>query len=671
MNMTGFAPAPIRSAQVRRVAPRLALAALAGVIACAQPAAAAKPLSASDEALYKKAFAAAAKGDWAQARGIARRGKDPLPRKILTWRAMTERDTSFGFEEIARFIEANRDWPHQRSLKRSAERAIDETTKRTDILAFFANRAPRTADGMIALGEALIAAGRAKDGEKWLRRAWLEGRFSRRDEARFLKRYRKLFSEQDHWARLDRLLWDGRLREAQRMLRRVDAGHRALADARMRLRRSRGGVDAAIARVPAKLRNHPGLLYERLRWRRRKGRDKDALEILRAAPAELGRPKLWAQERMILARRLLGDGRITDAYRVTKDHGLAPKDRASFSETEWLAGWIALRWLHEGEEALSRFERVYEAVRYPVSKARAAYWAGRAARWLGRPEEADKWFRSAAEYAATYHGQLALLALAPDRRPAPPNPPPPPTSAEIEKFRKLELVRVVYVLDQLGLDRWIRPFIRTLGRNAPDLSRKRMVARLAYEIGRDDLAVWVARDAQRAGVPLYELGYPLVQMREGRPERALLLALARQESNFDHRAVSPAGARGIMQLLPKTARTVAHTLRIRYSRRRLTRDPDYNVRLGRAYLRQMLDRFGSSYLLSIGAYNAGPNAVQRWIRTFGDPRERGVDPIDWIEMIPYEETRTYVQRVLGNLQVYRTRLRPGQVAATLDYDLRR
>ena len=669
--MTGSTPALIQSGPARRAAVGLAMVALAAVIAIGQPVAAANELSADDKSLYKKAFAAASKGDWTQAHRIARDGKDPLPRKVLTWRAMTRHGDQFGFEEISRFIEANRHWPHQTSLKRSAERAIDETTRADDILTFYANRKPRTSDGMIALGEALIASGRAGDGEKWLRRAWQEGRFSRRDEARFLQRHRKLFSEQDHWARLDALLWNGRTGEAQRMIRHVSPGHRALADARLRLRRSRGGVDSAIARVPEALRNDPELLYERLRWRRRKGRDEGALEILQAAPDEMGRPDLWAHERMILARRLLGDGRITDAYRVSKDHRLTPANRASFAETEWLAGWIALRWLNEGEAALGRFERVHEAVRYPISKARAAYWAGRAARWLGRAEEAEQWFLRAAWHGATYHGQLALLALPPDRRPVAPRPPAPPTGAEQERFAKLELVRVVRVLDQLGQDRWIRPFVRKLGRSVEDPSHKRQVARLAYAIGRDDLAVWVARDAQRDGVALYELGYPLVRMREGHPERALLLALARQESNFDHRAISPAGARGIMQLMPGTARSVARSLRVRYSRQRLTRDPAYNVRLGRAYLSQMLDEFDRSYLLSIGAYNAGPNAVKRWIRAFGDPRERGVDPIDWIEMIPYEETRTYVQRVLGNLQVYRSRLRPGQVAATLDYDLRR
>jgi len=669
--MTEFASASKPAGPGRAVRRNLALVLLASMVVIAGPATAAGPLSSDDATRYKRAFAAAAKGNWTQADSIAQQGQDPLPRKILTWRAMTERNTRFGFDEISRFIAANPDWPRQHALRRSAERAIDETTKPADALAFFAGGKPLTTEGMIALGEALIATGRAQEGEAWLRRAWREGRFSGRDEARFLRRHGKLISQDDHWARLDELLWSGRYAESQRMLKWVSADQKALAVARLRLRRSRGGVDNAIARVPDALRNHPGLLYERLRWRRSKGFDEGAVEILKAAPQQLGHPDLWARERLILARRLLGDGRITDAFRIASDHRVPQESRSSFAEVEWLAGWIALRWLKEGEEALSRFKRVHDAVQYPVSKARAAYWAGRAAQSLDRTEDAEQWFRQAAGHHATYHGQLARLALAPERRPGPPKPALPPTAAELERFNGLELVRAVHVLDQLGYDRWIRTFIRRLGRNAQDPTHKRMVARLAYSIRRDDLAVWVARDAQRSGVPLYHLGYPLVQMREGRPERALLLALARQESNFDRAAISPAGARGIMQLMPRTARTVARSLRIRYSRQKLTSDADYNVRLGRAYLRSMLDAFDSSYLLSIGAYNAGPNAVKRWIRTFGDPREKGVDPIDWIEMIPYEETRTYVQRVLGNLQVYRNRLGPGQVAMTLDFDLRR
>ncbi len=666
--MTGFAPTLTRLRSARTVAPKLTLVLLIAVMAAAAPATAARLLSGGDRAHYKQAFKAAAKGDWRRAHRIARRGKDPLPRKILTWRAMTERDARFDFAAVTRFIAANPDWPYPRTLRRNAERTIDETTRPVDILAFFAESEPRTADGMIALGEALIDTDRTEDGERWLRRAWREGRFSRRDESRFLRRYRKLFSKPDHWARLDMLLWNARYREARRMLRRVSRGHQALAVARLRLHRFRGGVDGAISRVPDALRNDPGLLYERLRWRRRKGRDQGALDILQAAPAELGRPDLWSRERMIVARRLLADGRITDAYRITRDHGVPPEKRAAFAEIEWLAGWIALRWMNEPEEALKSFERVHDVVRYPVSKARAAYWAGRAAHALGRTEKAKQWSRRAAAHGTTYHGQLALAS---DRQAPPAKAAPPPTQAELKRFNARELVRAVLMLDQLGYGRWIRPFIRRLGRLARAPSHKRLVARLAYGIRRDDLAVWVARDAQRDGVPLKKLGYPLVRMREGRPERALLLALARQESNFDRNAISPAGARGIMQLMPRTARDVARSLRVRYSRRRLTRDSAYNVRLGRAYLRRMLDRFDNSYLLAIGAYNAGPNAVRRWVRSYGDPRETGIDPIDWIEMIPYEETRTYVQRVLGNLQVYRTRLRPGQVATTLAHDLRR
>ncbi|MEE8333269.1 MAG: lytic transglycosylase domain-containing protein [Alphaproteobacteria bacterium] len=666
--MTGIAPTLSRVHLARTAVPKLALVLLIAVMAGGEPAAAASLLSGGDRTRYKQAFKAAAKGYWRQARRIARRGKDSLPRKILTWRAMTQRDAHFDFADVTRFIAANPDWPYQRTLRRNAERAISETTKPEAILAFFAGREPRTADGMIAFGETLIETDRTEDGEKWLRRAWREGRFSRRNESRFLRRYRKLFNKQDHWARLDGLLWNGRFREARRMLRRVSPAHKALAIARLRLRRFRGGVDGAINRVPDGLRNHPGLLYERMRWRRRKGRDQGALDILQAAPAELGRPDLWARERMIVARRLLADGRITDAYRITRDHRVPPEKRASFAEIEWLAGWIALRWLNEADEALERFERVHDVVRYPVSKARAAYWAGRAAQAMGRHEKSKQWFLRAAAHGATYHGQLAQAS---DRKPPPAKSILAPTQAELKKFNAHELVRAVHMLNQLGQTRWIRPFIRRLGRLEQTPSHKRQVARLAYGIRRDDLAVWVSRDAQRDGVPLYTLGYPLVRMREGRPERALLLALARQESNFDRKAISPAGARGIMQLMPRTARHVARSLRVRYSRQRLTRDSAYNVRLGRAYLRRMLDRFDSSYLLAIGAYNAGPNAVRRWIRAHGDPREAGIDPIDWIEMIPYEETRTYVQRVLGNLQVYRTRLRPGQVATTLANDLQR
>ena len=619
-------------------------------------------LDRADIATYKSAFKFAKQNNWTATRRHAARARHPLPRKILKWLEMNQPGNGYSFSEIVNFVTQNPDWPRPNTMNNRAEEAITETTPTQVVLDWFSNRPPRTTDGKIAYGQALIASGRHDEGYAQLRDAWVNGRFSRRDEVLFMRQYKKRFTELDHWERLDNLLWNGRYRQAGRMLSRVSVGHRALATARIRLRRRRGGVDSAIARVPAALRRDPGLLYERLRWRRRKGRNLEALDILKNPPGNMVRPDLWSKERVILARRLLAGGQITDAYRVVRDHRLDLNHTAEFAEAEWLAGWIALRYINMGKEAQQRFEGLYRAVQFPVSKARAAYWAGRSAQATGDTSVANDWFQRAARHPTTYHGQLAI------------QPSPEPIAAnEIEKeqFESHELTHAVRLLNELGQRRHIRTFLLRLSRIGKSPGHRVLAGDLANSIGRLDLAVWVSRHAQRDGAVLLSMGYPLFQMPEGSPERALLLAVARQESNFYAGAISHAGARGIMQLMPSTARAVARSNRIRYSRARLTSDPAYNVRLGSRYLRDMLSKFGGSYVLAVAAYNAGPTAVSRWVRHNGDPRNGVDDPIDWIELIPYQETRTYVQRVLGNLQVFRNRLQPGRMAVTLDLDLRR
>jgi len=626
-------------------------------------------LNQSDIVTYKSAFKFAKKKNWKAARRQAAQAHHPLPRKILAWLEMTKSGGGYSFHEINEFVNQNPDWPLPNTIRNRAEEAITDTTSHDAILNWFANRPPKTTDGKIAFTKALIAAGRREEGNIHLRDAWIYGRFNRKNEARFIRKYHSLFTQADHWERLDNLLWNGRHRQARRMLRHVSTAHRALANARIRLRRRRGGVDGAISKVPDWLRRDPGFLYERMRWRRRKGRDLEALEILKSPPGNLVRPELWSKERIILARRLLADGKFGDAYQAIQAHGLDYRHKAELAEAEWLTGWIALRFLNQATDAKQRFENLFKVVNYPVSKARAAYWTGRASKALGDVTQAADWFQIASGYPTTYHGQLATQELGKQILPSPE--PVTATDAERTQFESHELTHAVRLLHQLGQRKHIRTFLFRHSKLKNSLGQKIMAGELANSIGRLDLAVWIARHAHLRGSTLPNMGYPLFQMPDGTPERALLLAVARQESNFYPQAISRSGARGIMQLMPRTARLVARSNGLRYSRTRLTSDPVYNVSLGRRYLGQMLAKFSGSYILAIAAYNAGPNAVSRWLRKNGDPRNGIDDPIDWIELIPFQETRTYVQRVFGNLQVFRNRLQPGRMAVTLDQDLRR
>lgn len=610
------------------------------------------------EAFLGRALAAAADRNWALAARFAAKGGDALVDKVIAWRRLTQSDPPAPFDEIAAFIDANPDWPGQRALRRRAEQALDDRVGAERVRAWFARHPPLTGPGRWRLAEAMLATGDEMEAVALLRRAWVDGDFTLSQERQFLKRHRKRLRAEDHVARLDRLLWERKRRAAQRMLRRVDPGHRALGIARLRLMVRAPGVDAAIAKVPPALRNDPGLWYERLRWRRRKGRDEAARAILDNPPAVLGRPEAWWREIRIQIRNALADGLISVGYHLASRHNQTlPLPR---SEAEWLAGWIALRFLNDPALAAPHFQRLFEGVRYAVSLARAAYWAGRAAAAAGRADDARAWFARAARYPTTFYGALALARLDPDSSLSLPEAPA-ITDADRAFIRDHELAAVLRRLAALGREDLADPFILRLAALAATAGERRLVARLAREAGRFDLAVRIARRAASLGVVMPDEGYPMVALppSPGRAasavEPALLLAMLRQESGFHPRAVSSAGARGLMQIMPATARRVARGLRLPYSRVRLIEDPEYNLTIGRSYIETLLERYNGSYVLALAAYNAGPNRVRRWIERFGDPREPEVDVIDWIEMIPLSETRNYVQRVLEAVPVYRRR----------------
>jgi soluble lytic murein transglycosylase len=635
----------------------MAALALAGALIVASAPAPAGVLADDDVRTYAHAFAAAGQGNWKRAHGIAARAKDRLPAKVITWMELTARSNGASFDEITRFIEGNPEWPSQTTLRLRAEEAITAATPASTLVAWFARHPPTTTDARVAYGEALLALGRKEEAQDTLRRAWIEGYFGRRQESAFLRRHGRMLTKADHMARLDDLLWRGNSQQAERMLSRVDADYRPVAIARMRLRAMSGGVDSAVRRVPEALQwSDAGFMYERARWRRIKGRDDEALKIIRRAPKDLVNPERWWTERAIIARTLVRNGYVSDAYRVASEHGLSPDSAQRHAEAEFLAGWIALRFLNDRKVAARHFETLHDAVRYPISRARAAYWAGRAHDAMEQGEKATEWYELAAVHDATYYGQLAAVRLGESFVSRSPAADPQPSESDIAAFNRDELVQVVHRLHELGQASLLRPFLAHIARKEGTAAQRALAGRLALAVKRTDIGVVIAREGYRAGVQLVELGYPLIDLPEGEPERALLLSVARQESNFEADAESSAGARGLMQLMPATARAMARETRTRFSSTKLISDPAYNMELGRAYLARLIARYNGSYVLAIAAYNAGPSAVARWIRTNGDPRMEDVDLIDWIEMIPYGETRNYVQRVLENLQVYRQRL---------------
>ena len=637
-------------------------------LAASASASAAQPLSSADLVTYRTAFDLVRKGKWTEARKMAAQAKDPLLEEVIVWLDFQEPGRGGTFTELHRFLEKHPDWPQRSALRREAERQMPESLPARVVIDWFKDEPPLTGAGALKLAKALMQAGRHAEAAELARRAWVELPFSPQDERAFAAAFGPHLHPAEHVQRLDRLLWQGDDAGARRMYARVDAGTQALAEARLALQNMRGNVDALVKKVPSVLQADPGLIYERARWRRRKEQYVGAAQLLDRGP--LNTPfaeRLWA-ERDDAARRALDRGDPQLAYRIAKNHGVP--SGAAFADGEFLAGFIALRSLHQPKTALGHFELLYAGVSSPISAARGAYWAGRAAEAMKDEAKAQQWYGFAARHSSTYYGQLAAQRLGwsevPDLADAPAILP-----EEKAKFESREMVRIVRALEQAGAREWSRPFFLRLIGDGASGDDHLLAAELAIELGRNDLALTAAKSG-RGRIEMAQYLFPTRPLPAALgTEEALLLSVMRQESAFDPEAVSSAGARGLMQLMPATAKSVAKRNGMAYQPDLLTRDPDYNVRLGSAYLSSLLSDYGGSYVLALAAYNAGPSRVRQWIADHGDPRDPKVDAIDWVERISFSETRNYVQRIMETLAIYRHRLGAGRLALTLDQDLKR
>ncbi len=656
-----------------------ALAALAVMAALLLPASApaqefeVAPLSAEDVITYRAAFLAMNADAWDSALAAAARAEDPVLAKVLQGLYLAREDSEAPFTEVVGFIIANPEWPNLSDLRRAAERQMPGDLPPAFAAAWFADYPPLTFNAVMRYGESLSALGRDKELRELVNERWTSIRVNEGQQTEFLSRFGNLLEPGAHAARLEALLWANRQTEARRIIPMVDRGLRALAEARIRLAsRRRSGVDRAVAAVPSSLADDGGLIYERVRWRRRADLTEGAVELLMdRQPENPTNLRRWWTERNILARRLFADEDYQGAYDLVADH--KQREGIPFAQAEWLAGWLALRFNGRPDLALDHFRRLFDSVTTPISLARGAYWVGRSYEAMSDQANATNWYRLAALYDTTYYGQLSAGKLnQPSVAGLPVEPDIPIDVAEA--FAVSEMTRIVLALDQIDEIALSDRFLRSMSRNAQDDPvRLALTTRLASEIERRHIAVRNAKRAVSIGPPLIQASYPIVELPRASPipETALLLALIRQESEFRVDAVSRSGARGLMQLMPATARRMSSALGLPHSLRRLTADPDHNVQLGSEYLARMLDRFDGSYILAVASYNAGPTNVERWMEQWGDPRRPGIDVVDWIESIPFYETRNYVQRVLENTQVYRLRRGETPTVGTLEQDLTR
>ncbi len=619
------------------------------------------------------------KGKWMEVRTFARQITDPTAKAILEWLRFQKEGAGSTVAEIVSFQERYPHWPRQDRMSRRAEEALtDYPMADADVIAWFATRDPLTGEGKVRLGEALLNSGQQIEGATWIQRAWVDHQFSRSREAEILKKYGSHLPPQAHEDRLNRLIWEQRFSDGRRMLQLVDAEARALADARLKLASRSRGAESAVTRVPASLRTDAGLLFDHARYLRRRGQEQTAIPLLLTAPTathSIARPDRAWTERKILARKALAEGHYQEAYGLATGHG--HEKGVAFAEGEFLAGWIALQYLNDANRAFVHFQTLESRVTTPISKSRGSYWMGRAAEARGRAEEARGYYQQASSHPTTFYGQLATSRLSTGGKariqlPAAPT----PTAAHSGTLAASDMVRAFELLNEAGETGLARSFVIELAKTLPDATALAALADLMVERDLPNFSVRVAKIAAGRGISLPERSYPtavLPSFRQvGKPvEPALVYGLSRQESEFNPRAVSHAGARGLMQLMPRTARAVARQIGVPYRRSSLTEDPSYNATLGSAHLSDLLDDFAGSYIMTIAAYNAGAHRVSQWVERYGDPRDPAVDPIDWMENIPFTETRNYVQRVIENVQVYRARFNGQAADLRIEQDIAR
>jgi len=623
----------------------------------------------------RSVFAAIDEKQYAAARVFADALEDPLAQDIATWAILFSRAPDNTIEDYDRFLDEHPSWPSRSTFQRKAEKLMDEDTPRDTLLAFYDTREPLTGFAKLHLGSALLAMGEEKLGADYVRKAWIEHNFNSADSKDIVRQHRAVLREQDHFKKADRALFRRTTAGTEDVEGLLPEELQRQVNTRRGLLRGRTAGRTAFNRLSKEEQRDPGVLLAMVRYLRRKEREEEAIAIAAhapLAPLSLRDPEAWYYERRLLARWALKNGRFEDAYRLTAYSGLT--DGGQFAEAEFLAGWIALRFLGDPESAAAHFDFMTSKVSSPISLARGNYWQARAWMMAGNVDRAKAHFRVAAEYPYTYYGQLAIEFLG-ESAPLYGFPTPEKaTEADKAKLHERELARALEILDVVNEDKHFRRFAYALDDQLSDEGELRAYAELVRDAGHFDLIVRGGKASRAQGATVPEVIYPLYPVPAKATdfvEAPLILGLSRQESEFKVDAYSSARAKGMMQLLDGTAKITARKEGLPYKPSMLLADPDYNMTLGAAHLSHLLERFSGSYIMVLAAYNAGPHRVDRWVKEYGDPRDPSVDPVDWVELIPFNETRNYVMRVLENVQVYRSQLGGLPLGMQLTEDLTR
>ncbi len=596
---------------------------------------------------------------WTSAEKTAKKARDKSIYNFIRWKHLLTTGNQLAFYEYKRFIELNPKYPRINRIKYLAEHKMSVNDLSPNfIIEWFQKNQPLSGFGKIVLGQAHLSNGKSTEGIKLIKEGWVTADLTRNDMKFFRKKFKKILNSNDYIKRADYLAYENKYWDLKRMLRYLPKDYQLLYTARQLLMSRSYGVDAAISKVPKKFKNDHGLNYDRLKWRRKRGRVDGSLEILlkiKNTKEYMVRPDKWWVERGIIGRSLIYKKKYETAYKIVSNHALT--EGPEYAEAEWMSGWIALSFLKDPILAENHFLNFYNNVGYPISLSRGAYWLGRTYEKIGKKDLAVQWYGESSKYLNTYYGQLSHLKISPNKE-IELNKLMEVDKEYAEKFYKKGIVKVINLLDELNKDKYTKHLLRGLANDNIALGSEVLAAKLASDISRFDFAIQVSKIASYEKRFHNKYNYPVIstpKIINGRkiPESAFILSIIRQESEFDTSAHSHAGAQGLMQLMTYTAKVVAKQAKLPYSKSRLTSDPEYNVNLGSHYIAGLILEYDGSYPFAIAAYNAGPKRVRYWKKINKNPQKKQIDYVDWIELIKFKETRNYVQRVLENYNVYR------------------
>lgn len=618
--------------------------------------------SKADLNAIKEAVRLAGRGNASAAMDRRRQIRDPIGRKLVEWTILRSCNNTTSFARYAAFVQANPIWPSVNRFRRCAESKLWFEPKQPRVVFdFFSGQKPSGAFGKLALARALIAHGKSAAARKYVSSAWQTGRFSAHIESQVLKEFGPLLTKSDHRVRLDMRLYANDFGAAMRAARRLGKAEIALVKARAAVSSKARNARALLNAVPKSARSNPAYLLTRAQWLRRSGHIDEASRLILSAPHDRNSvrdPDAWWIERRILVRELLDRGKSHIAYRISRN-ATPPSREGLRVDQPFTAGWIALRFLRDPTRAAEHFARIPRITIHPTSLARAYYWLGRTAEAAGHDREARRYYAESAQYTAAYYGQLANARVG--RRAIAVRRSPRLDRTERAALRKADLVRAVDLLYATGNRDLAASFVVDFDR-VGDIGILTLIAEMAAEHKDARAMLTIGRRALARGFALDQYAFPAFGLPKyasigPKAETSLVYAIVKAESAFNTSAVSGAKAKGLMQVTPAAGRTIAGRLGIKFDLKRLLRDPTYNLQMGSAEIAHLVDTYDGNYILAFVGYNAGRGRVKEWIARYGDPRDPSVDAVDWVERIPFTETRIYVQRVMENLQVYRSQFK--------------